>query len=346
MQRALLGFFALCATSLSFAPPAAAGGLRWPWEDDDCCPPCAPVCEPAPCAPVCAPVCAAPQPQPCVPQTIPACVEVRTRTVERPAVTCQVQVPKYEEVSHPVYETKCTPEYRTVETPVYETRSVPVYAERCVARYESYEVPVYRTRQVPTYATRSVPRYEDVAVPCYATRCVPVTQPVCDPCTGVTRMEICGYRNETYESGSQTERRLVGYDSEQYECGSREECYQDGTESRQRLAGYDREQYECGTREECYQSGTRTEQVFVGNRTEVVQTGVRTEQRCTGYTTEERVLQPARSDVVSERFVVPARRVTVAIGVPANEVRPLAGTSEVLTQAEFDAAVAKAARAQ
>jgi hypothetical protein len=109
MQRALLGFFALCATSLSFAPPAAAGGLRWPWEDDDCCPPCAPVCAPAPCAPVCAPVCAAPQPQPCVPQTIPACVEVRTRTVERPAVICQVQVPKYEEVSHPVYETKCTP---------------------------------------------------------------------------------------------------------------------------------------------------------------------------------------------------------------------------------------------
>jgi len=344
MQRAMLISLFLCTGLLAFAAPAGAGGLRWPWERDDGCP-CPTRCCPAPCAP--APVCAAPLPPPCVCQTIPAKIEVRTRTVECPAVTCQVQVPKFEEISCPVYETQCTPEYRSVEVAVYETRAVPVYEERCAPRYESYEVPVYRTREVPRYAARSVPRYEDVAVPCFATRSVPVTRPVCDPCTGETRIEVCGHRTETYQDGTQTERRLVGYDSEQVQCGTRRECYQDGTESRQRLAGYDREQVQCGTRDECYASGTRTEQVFVGNRSEVVQTGVRTERRCTGYTTEERVLQPARTDVVSERVVVsPARRVTVALGVPTAQVQPLPGTREVLTQAEFDAAAAEASTAK
>jgi hypothetical protein len=82
--------------------------------------------------------------------------------------------------------------------------------------------------------------------------------------------------------------------------------------------------------------------VFVRNRSEVVQAGVRTERRCTGYTTEERVIRPATTQVVAERVVIPARRVTVAVGAPVHEVKPLPGTTEVLAQADFDRLVAQA----
>jgi len=226
--------------------------------------------------------------------------------------------------------------------PVYACRDVPVMAKRCVPQYENVEVPIYRTRQVPVEATRKVARYEDVEVPCYACRQVPITQDICDPCTGETRTVTCGCRSETYESGTRTERRLAGYDDETYVCGHRCETYQDGTQTRQRLAGYTTEEYTCGTRQERYQSGTRTEQVFAGNRREIVQTGVRTEQRCTGYTTEERVLRPATTREVAERVMIPARRVTVATNAPVDQVQPLPGTTEVLSQDEFNREVAAA----
>ena len=337
MQRYLLVFAAFCAFSVALAAPAAADGLRWPWERCASAP-----CAPDPCRPPCA-VAEAPAPAPCLSQTIPARCELRTRTVDSPPVTCEVRVPRDEDFEVPTSETTCTPEYRDVQTPVYEVRAVPVYAQRCVPQYVGVEVPVYRTRSVPTYTTRKVARYEDVEVPVFACRQVETTREVCDPCTGEIRTEVCGYRTENYQSGTRTQRQLAGSDDEQVQCGTRCERYQDGTETRQRLAGYTTEQYESGTRQESYQSGWRTTKVFVRNRTDVVQSGVRTERRCTGYTTEERVIRPARTDVVTERIMIPARRVTVATGAPVDQVQPLAGTTEVLSQIEYEAALAQAA---
>jgi hypothetical protein len=335
MTRSLPLLLALCAGTLALAAPAHADGWRWPWQRADCSP-----CPPAPCAPVVA--CEVPAPVLCVRQTIPACFETRTRTVEVAAVTCQVRVPTYENVEVPVYQTKCTPEYRDVEVPVYAHRTVPVYAERQVPRYESFETPIYRTRSVPVYTTRKVARYENVDVPCYEHRRVPITQEVCDPSTGAFHTVVCGYRTETFQSGTRSERRLAGYDDEQVQCGTRCERYQDGTQTGQRLAGYTTERYQSGTRQERFQADTRTEQVFVRNRSEVVQTGVRTERRLAGHTTEERILCPARTHVVTERVAIPARSVTVAVGAPVDQVTPLDGTTEVLSQAGYDREVARA----
>jgi glycine/D-amino acid oxidase-like deaminating enzyme len=70
---------------------------------------------------------------------------------------------------------------------------------------------------------------------------------------------------------------------------------------------------------------------------------VRTERRCTGYDMAVKVVRPARSRVVTTRTTIPARRVTVATGAPVDKVQPLPGTTEVLSQLEYDAELAKAA---
>lgn len=339
MLRVLFTLVAAGVCALASPAPAQADSFRWPWERGaNCVPPPAPCAVPAPgvvADPVAAPTCIA--------RTIPACFDLRTRTVECPAVTCQVRAARYEDVEVPMTKTTCTPEYRDVQTPVYEWRAVPVYAQRNVPRYVAIEAPIFRTRRVPTYTTRKVARYEGVEVPVFACRQVEITRDVCDPCTGETRSEVCGFRAESYQNGTRMEQRLAGYDDEQVPCGTRCERYQDGTETRQRLAGHTVEQYECGTRQERYQAGWRTTSVFVRNRTDVVQVGVRTERRCVGYTMEEKVIRPARTSVVTERVVIPARHVTVSTGAPGHDVQRLPGTTEVLSQLEYEAEVAEAA---
>jgi len=169
---------------------------------------------------------------------------------------------------------------------------------------------------------------------------VPVMKEVCDPCTGERRQVQCGCRTETYQSGSHLETREAGCKEETFQCGTRCETYQCGTETRKEFAGYVTERVQVGTRTECYQSGTTTEQRWCGDKTELVQTGTCDEQRFKGWRTECEVVCPARTEQIEEVVWIPASTVTVVAAVAKEDVKPLPGTTSVLTEAEYRREVA------
>src|SRR5436190_1628490 len=124
----------------------------------------------------------------------------------------------------------------------------PCVAKTIPARCET----VTKTVECPAVTCeRCVPVYETVKIPVYETNCtrqVPITQSVCDPCTGATRVVECGCRTETYQSGCHAESRLCGYDTETFQCGSRCETYQSGVTTEKRFARWRYDQVQCGTR--------------------------------------------------------------------------------------------------
>jgi hypothetical protein len=86
----------------------------------------------------------------------------------------------------------------------------------------------------------------------------------------------------------------------------------------------------------CVQTGTELRQEVV-NRVETVKAGEVAERRVVGWRTETVVVAPARVETVREWVVTtPERRVTVG---PVGS-RPLPGTTEVLTDDQFRAAIA------
>ncbi|MDJ0975661.1 MAG: hypothetical protein QNJ98_14460 [Planctomycetota bacterium] len=201
---------------------------------------------------------------------------------------------------------------RRVCTPVYETVEVPVYERKCTPRFEEVQVPVYAWRDVPVYRTVKKPVYGEKQVPIYREVKTPVTitvwNPFCCECEEIELYERC----EKVQVGCETVPAIVGYRDEQVQ---------------------------CGTRKERYVSGHTTRQVRVGNDVEVVQTGVREERRLTGYKTEMVEVRPASTRVVRERVVIPCRRVTV-VAETAETTAALPGTTEVLTEAEFQTVLA------
>jgi hypothetical protein len=92
----------------------------------------------------------------------------------------------------------------------------------------------------------------------------------------------------------------------------------------------------------------RTKDVHVGDavvqqpvaRSQPVVVGEREEQRLTGWRTETVVVAPARFETVRERVLVPERWITVAAsGAAASGTMPLPGTTQVMTEAEYRAAL-------
>ena len=91
-------------------------------------------------------------------------------------------------------------------------------------------------------------------------------------------------------------------------------------------------------RAERYQDGFDVKVVPCGVKTTMVPGEPRTERRLTGHRTETVVVQPAGSRTVTRRIPVPCRRVTVYPDCgPMGG--PMAGTTEVMTQSQYRAAV-------
>ena len=190
--------------------------------------------------------------------------------------------------------------YETIQEPVYECKRIPVYGEREVPVYETVEVPVYRTEQVPVWGEKQVTTYKHVRKP--------VTIELWNP---------FGCENECVELWDTCEK------------------VPDGTKTVKAVVAHEERTVACGTRLERKQVGTRMEKVLTGYRTEQVKIGERERRICVGHDEEWIVVAPARARTVTETTQVPCERVTV---VPDGTTRdaPLAGTTRVLTQSQYE----------
>lgn len=198
------------------------------------------------------------------------------------------------------------PIYEPVLVPVYETRQVPVYEDVERPTYETYEVPVYRTERVPVWGEREVPVYRQVKEP--VTICL--WNPFCCEDAEIELWDRC----------------------------TSVPC---GTQKVQAIVDHEERQVECGTRTERRQTGTTRERVLTGHRCEQVQVGTREVRRFVGCELRDVVTQPAATRTVTECIEVPARSVTVTPdGTRRDE--PLAGSEAVLSESEYQAALAQA----
>lgn len=127
------------------------------------------------------------------------------RTCDCPPVVKLRRVPVYADVEVPVFERRRAPRYREIMVPVFKNRCIPVYATRCVPVFEDACTLVLDPPFLPRFRTvRRVAgwRHERVL---RGERCERV------PC-GVRPHRIRdGFVEETVETGTRTERRLVGW---------------------------------------------------------------------------------------------------------------------------------------
>jgi hypothetical protein len=201
---------------------------------------------------------------------------------------------------------RCVPTYEDVSVPVYENRQVPLTATVEVPVYETVEVPVYRTERVPVWGEKQVTAYREVRNP--------VTIEIYNPFTCddecIELWDTC----EEVPCGTRTVRAIVDYEARQVACGTRLERRLNGTRQEERITGY---------------------------RNERIQVGERTERRLAGHRTEVVVTCPAQTRVVTACEPVPCESVTV---VPDGKTRdqPLAGTSRILTESEYQTAIISA----
>lgn len=200
------------------------------------------------------------------------------------------------------------------QVPIYETVKVPVVETRCVPVLQKVEEPVYATREVQAFEDHQVPVTGPVEVPVYESKKKPVKIEFTNPFTCRPVSWHLWDRCEYVCAGTRTEQGVVGYRTEQTPV----------------------------TRTETYVSGTRTREVQVGQRSETVTVGTRDEQRCVGFKSEPYVMRPAVTQHVRERVNVPAETVTVVTAPDATGVAPSPGTSRVLTEKEFQDALASA----
>lgn len=205
-----------------------------------------------------------------------------------------------------VRECKRIPRYETVRVPVYELRRVPVHETVQRPVYESREIPVYRTERVPIWGEKEVTVYKEVRTP--------VTIEVWNP---------------------------FQCDDEVIELWDKCEEVPCGTRTVPAIVDYETRRIQCGTRTERIQTGSTAEEVLVGYRCERVKTGETERRHLVGYDTKWVVVEPAREEVVTEVIEMPCEPVTVVPDGTRAE-SPLPNTKRVLTEAQFDKAVAAA----
>jgi len=206
-----------------------------------------------------------------------------------------------------VMQRRSVPVTTLVRVPIVETRRVPLERE--------IEVPVLATREVPVTAERRVPEYGPVEVPVLESRRVPVDLNIPNP---------------------------FGCDDWCIHLWDRCEQVESGRQVVQGVTSWRTETIPTGTRTETYVSGYETRKVSEGERLEQVVVGEREEPRVTGWRTETVVVQPARTEARRVCRNLPQERVTV-VAAPTTEGAVLApGTTRVVTEAEFQAALAQA----
>lgn len=227
----------------------------------------------------------------------------------------------------------CAPPRRALIPGRWETVTRVVKVPACL---EERRVPVYSVIEEPILGCRTVPQYGAVKVPVQGTRAEPVYE--------IRRTPICGVADETVYA--QVCRPVMGLDltswcvEKQVPWFSVTEEVPCGTRRVQRVLGYREEKVQVGTALKACQTGWRIEKRFLGYGQEQVVLGTREVRRITAYRDEMVVVRPARTETVNERFQRPARWVTVSDARP--RPLPLASTEEVLTEAQFRAALAPA----
>jgi hypothetical protein len=230
-----------------------------------------------------------------------------------PDAKCRVASIPAHDVQHQrtvtVPEVRCdrrVPVYETVQVPVYETHQVPVT--------ETVQRPVYTERQVPIYRTERTPVWGEKVVPVYRNVSKPVTLTLWNP------------------FGCEDAHIDLWDTCDQVPCG---------TKTVRAVVDWQENQVPCGTRTERVRTGTREEQVVTGTRCERTQVGQREERRFTGWRHESVVVEPAKTQTVTESVHEPCETVTV---IPDGTMReaPLAGTSRVLTESQYRSELAEA----
>ena len=110
-----------------------------------------------------------------------------------------------------------------------------------------------------------------------------------------------------------------------------------GTRRVPKVLGYKEEKVQVGTALKPCRSSWRVEKQFLGYGQEQIVVGMREVRTVARYVTETVVVRPARTETVTETFQRPARWVTVSDATPRPQ--PLAGTQEVLTEAQLAEAI-------
>ncbi len=172
-------------------------------------------------------------------EVLPAHTRRMSRTIEVPPVVCERQVPRYETVRVPVYETRRVPVFKTVDRPVFEER----------------EVPVYKTERVPVWGEKEVTTYHEVRTP--------VTIKLWSPFKCEDRCIELWDKCEKVPSGTAVVPAIVDYEERQVECGRRIERVQVGTEPERVLCGYETVREQVGEREEQRLAGFESQSVVV-----------------------------------------------------------------------------------
>lgn len=170
---------------------------------------------------------------------IPAHTRTTQRTIHEPPLRRQRQVPRYETVTEPVYETKLVP--------VREMRDVPIY--------ETVEVPVYRTERLPVWGEKQVTAYRKVRKP--------VTIEIWNPFECENECLELWDTCEDVPDGTKSVRAIVGHEERRVQCGTRLERKQVGTRSEEVVVGHRSERVKVAERTRRVCVGTDTEWIVV-----------------------------------------------------------------------------------
>lgn len=220
----------------------------------------------------------------------------------------------------------CAPPRRALIPGGLETRTRERYIPPCV---QERRVPVYEVTKEPIYGCRMVPQYGAIAKPVEGFRKEPIYE--------IRRTPICGHVSET--TYAQVCKPLMGIDFTSW-CEERMTPWGHvsidvpcGTRRVPKVLGYKEEKVLVGTALAPCRTSWRVEKQFLGYSQEQIVVGTREVRRVARYITETVVVRPARTETVTETFQRPARWVTVSDA--AVRLQPLAGTQEVLTEAQL-----------
>lgn len=150
-----------------------------------------------------------------------------------------------ETVTYERYVAPCVSQRRV---PLYEVTQEPIYGCRLVPRYGAVQREVGKFREEPIYETRRTPVCVQAAVPIYAMRCKPVMAidlfSWCEermrPTFSVTERVPCGVRYEP---------KVVGFKEEKVQVGTVRVPCGESIRTERRLMGYEEQQFVVGTRE-------------------------------------------------------------------------------------------------
>jgi hypothetical protein len=207
--------------------------------------------------------------------------------------------------------------YQDKRVAVCETVLEPVVECKPGPRTETWLEPVYEMKRVPVMRKKKTPVYGDVTVPVYAKRKVPVKVPCWNGCSNEELMTTLFQRTERVQIGVCREHRLLGFKEETVPCGWQNQRCQVGWAQKTRVCG------------------TRTEERCVGTRPVT---------RRVGWRDETVAVRPDGTRVVHDVKCHPRTVVTV---VPDGGLRPapLAGSTIVMSESEYAAAIQAASRA-